>query len=33
MWLSVIFVAAEALGYSRLLGYVPRGIHRLADRS
>jgi acetyltransferase-like isoleucine patch superfamily enzyme len=28
MWLSVIFVAAEALGHSRLLGYMPRGVHR-----
>lgn len=29
MWLSIVFVAADALGIADELGYVPRGVHRL----
>ena len=29
MWLSIIYLAADALGMAAELGYSPKGVHRL----
>lgn len=29
MWLSILYLMVEILGYPRVIGYFPRGVHRL----